>query len=255
MIKIIKRFWWIVPIVIVLIIAIYAYFYEINNHINPEQLTKTELILKSGITIEDDKNDFASMGGAKDRPDVKPNNPIAYTYPYLDIKSVTAAIDKDNLYFKIQFYDTIPEKATQIKDDKIIDNGTKFNLVNEKGEDQLILVLNYNYLPLSMNITGTYYFYGPTGIVDPEPQRFSERGSDSKIYGGPSSDYLIGILPLEKTGIVYGQVIYFTVSNESGSIKFDHASVDSLGGQGKQPALIKWNTGTNDFEVINNFYK
>lgn len=250
----IRKFWWTVIIFIFLIIVICIYSVYVNNHISPKQLTKAEQLLNYGITIEDDKNDFASMGGEKDRPDVKPNNPNAYAYAYLDVKSITVAIDKDNLYFKIQFYETIPEKTTKIGDDKIIANGTKFNLLNKKGEDQLILVLNYNYLPLGINITGTYYFYGPTGIAEPEIQRFSERSSDSKIYGGPGKDYMLVILPLEKTGIVPGKTIYFAVSNESESSKFDHASVDSLGGSGKMPAVIKWDTNANTFEVINDFY-
>lgn len=253
-----RRFWWIGAIAAVLIIGVGSYsyfFYVINVKMSDDFLNRTEKSLSSGITIEDEENDFASMGVKEIKEGGKPNNPAGYNYPYLDIKFVSAGIDKEYLYFKIQFRGTIPESPTVIDGDKIIGNGIKVNIVDENGEDMAILLLAYNFVPvLNFPLIGTYYLNGPTGIKEPEGKRFSDQDYDSKVSGGAGTDYLIGALPFKKIGLSQGQTIYFTVSAEAESEKYDHAAVDVLGGHGKMPAVIKWKSGTKEFEIDDDFY-
>jgi len=235
-------------------IFLYSY-YVIYMGLPAEMQNLAEQAFIAGITIEDNENDFAQMGEKPGDSEEKPNNPVAYPLAYADVKSVTLGADEEYLYCKMEFWGKIPNQPAEIGDDKISGTGIKVNITNSKGEDQEIWMLGFGYLPvLDLPTLNTYYFYGPTGIQEPEDKRFSGRGGDSKIAGGAGTDYVMGALPLAHTGMSLGQEIFFSVSVETASLKYDHATVDVLGGQGKMPALITWKLGTNIFQVENDFY-
>jgi hypothetical protein len=217
-------------------------------------LEQTKTTLEKGITIEDDQNDFAHMGD-KGKTNEKPNNPNSYKYTFFDIKSVSFGIDDKYLYCKIQFRDIIPSRTTTIENDYIEAGGVKVNILDSKGEDLAILALQYGYIPIfNIKTIASKYYYGPTGIREPEEKRFAYTEVNDKIYGGPESDYLLGIFSLEKINLSKGSIIQTNVSFEAESKIYDHASVDVLGGTGKMPAVITWDTNSNIFNVNNNFY-
>ena len=72
--------------------------------------------------------------------------------------------------------------------------------------------------------------------------------------GGAGFETLLGAVPLKGLGLSKGQVAYFSLSVETTSDKYDHASVDVLGGNGKMPALITWQVGSNSFQINQDFY-
>ncbi len=249
--SVLKRFWW---AGLVLLAAFLLWVPPLDRSMDAGLADRAERSLGSGITVEDERNDFAQMGTG-DKKEGKPNNPQAYNYSYLDIRSVSMSIDEEYLYSKIRFWGTIPERPPEIGGDRIAGNGVKVNLVDEKGADQVIFLVDYTYLPvLGTPAISTYYFNGPTGIPEPEDKRFSRQDFDSKVSGGPGTDYLLGALPLGKIGIAKGQVLYFAVAAEAESSRYDHAAVDALGGSGKMPAVIRWDTRTNKFGKDDGFY-
>jgi hypothetical protein len=119
----------------IVIIGINCYKFFIGNRLTDKLNTKAEAAFASGIFIDDEKGDWASIGNKeedKDKVARKINNPIAYTADYFDIKSMAAGIDEENIYFKLTFYGDIPKKAESFDGDKIIDVGMKFNIMDMK---------------------------------------------------------------------------------------------------------------------------
>jgi hypothetical protein len=252
-----KRFWWIFLVLIIIILLLVIFFTTSApgaNFIGKSLINKAEIVLSNGITIQDEQNDFVGLG-EKDKPGEKPNNPNPYNFSYYDVKSASIAIDDEYLYCKIQFQQTIPQKPDTVPGDFLEEGGTKFNLVDEKGKDLVVLHMGYGFIPFfNYHTIGSSYSYGPTGIEEPEEARFCCRGNDARVFGGPGTDYLIGIYPLKHLNLSKGQIIYFAVSFESSSRVYDHAAVDVLGGSGKMPAIITWNTSTNEFIKDDDFY-
>lgn len=249
---------WTVLVIIVtaLILGLYlVYYYLVFKSIPASLGSKAETLLSSGITIEDPQGDFAYMGQKPSGSTEKPNNPVAYPLNQADVRSVTLAADDKNLYLKIRFWGVIPNRPDRIGEDTILNTGIKVNITDPSGEDQQIWFLSFGYLPVvNMPALNTYYFYDPTGIREPEDARFSGRGGDSKITGGAGTDSILGVFPLYRTGLKLGDPIHLSVSVESSSKLYDHATVDVLGGTEKMPALITWTLGTTDFRVQDDFY-
>lgn len=253
----IRRFWWIFLILIIIILLFVIFIYTSAQGANffwKSSLNRAENALASGITVYDNSNDFASMG-QKENTNEKPNNPHPYNFSYFDVKSASIGIDDKYLYTKTQFQEKIPQKPDVVPGDLLEEEGTKFNIINETGQDVVVLHMGYGFIPyFNYHTIGSSYSYGPTGIEWPEDARFCCRGNDAKAFGGPGTDYLIGIYPLDHLNISKGQIIRFAVSCEGESKLYDHASVDVLGGNGKMPAVITWNTSSNEFIKDDEFY-
>lgn len=216
-------------------------------------LRSAQSSFNSGITIEDEQNDFVSLEGKEEATGEK-NNPKAYEFPYLDVKSVSIGSDDTFLYFKVNYRGQIPAKAEKIGDDTIQGNNMKLHITDKVGKEQAILIVNYSWIPFNLSAFETYYFYEPTGIEFPEDKRYVHQDRDSKIYGGPGTDYLMGAFPLKKLGLSKGQTIYMNLFGEAKSDKYVHASIDTLGGHGKMPGLITWVIGSNTYIIDNNFF-
>ena len=253
-----KWFRWILIAVIVLIVGLTSYLYY-NFFIYPkmdgQMLQDAEIAVSSGIAIEDAQNDFVSLQGKVEKETGEKNNPQSYASSYLDVKSIRVGADDEYLYFKVQYWGQIPIKAEKIDDDKIQGNMMKLNIINKQGQEQAILAVNYAWTLFNISGFETYYFYGPTGIEEPEDKRFAHQDKDSKIYGGPGTDHLIGAFPMEKLGLKQGQTIYLSFLGETKSNKYHHASIDALGGHGKMAALITWVIGSNQYQIDDNFFK
>ncbi len=214
-----------------------------------DMVSAAEKALAGGIRIDDGRDDFVIMGSNKE--EVNENNPSPYRLPFLDVKSLSVGSDEKYFYYKATFFDKIPDQPADVNGDKIIDNGLKIGLMNKNGNEQALLFTNYGYI-LNISSADTYYFTGPTGIEEPEEARFSEKDSDSKVYGGPGNDYIMGAFPLDKLGLGPGQETYFSFSMEAGSEKYSHAAVDVLRGHGKHPAHITWKLGLSEYQIEEN---
>lgn len=249
-----KWFRWVLLSIGIIIIGLgfsLYFFYIIYMRMDSQMLQKAHEALSLGITIEDEQNDFVSVRDKNEKEGDNLNNLDGYKYPFLDLKSVSVGIDDRYLYWKVQFRGEIPNRPHKINGDKIVAQGVGISIVNKYGEEQVGLAMNCDFLPIvDIPTIGTYYFYGPTGIEEPEDKRFAHQGIDSKISGGGGTDYLIGALPLKKIDIISGQDVYFSVSVETGSAKDDHFAVDVLKGEKKDPAVIKWKSGTKVYEIV-----
>jgi hypothetical protein len=231
-----------------------GYKYLIQMPMSPDLQQKAEQAFTTGITIEDEHSDFAPMGAKPDGE--KPNNPVGYDLGFNDVRSLSLGTDGTYLYCKVVFWEMIPANPPILEDDKIGNTFIKINITDSQGVDQEIWMLGFGYLPpFNIPTVNTYYFYGPTGIQEPEDKRFYGRGSDGKIAGGAGYDYVIGALPLNRIGLSLDETMYLSLSVETTSSKYDHASVDVLGGQGKMPALITWKPGTSSYEIDQDFYQ
>ncbi len=229
----------------------YYYRYFIEMRMSQNLIERANAAMAQGITVMDDQNDEVSMGAKEPSSKEKPNNPETYKEPYLDIQSLSVGIDDEYFYYKITYYGTIPDLSPHIgNNDAIYANTSKLNIVNDEGEDQVIMYIEYSYLPmLRLPSINTYYSTDPTGIEWPENARFATENRDSKISGGHGTDYVMGAIPLENLHIKKGDTINFVLGNESASKKYDHASMDALGGTWKEGDTIVWKTDTDQYTV------
>ncbi|MHB8807785.1 MAG: hypothetical protein ACYC59_09415 [Anaerolineaceae bacterium] len=234
---------------ILIALAYSLYFYKVKMILSHEDIQKADTAFDSGIKIDDEQDDFVIMGSNKEVSNE--NNPSPYRLSFLDIRSLEVGTDQNYLYYKVTFFDVIPDQPISINDDQIRDIGCKLNVVDQENMDQEILSVDTGYLPIiNFPSLSTYYFYDPTGIQEPEIARFNHQDSDSKLYGGVGEDYILGAFPLQKLNLQVGQEIYMTFSMETRSEQYTHAAVDVLLGSGKQPAIIKWVIGTNIYQII-----
>jgi hypothetical protein len=218
-------------------------------------LRNAENAVSSGITVKDQQNDLVTLQGKLEEETGQKNNPKSYTSPYLDVKTISVGADEKYLYYKVQYWGQIPRQAEKIGDDMIQGNMMKLHITDGKGREQAVLVINYGWTLFNLSGFETYYFYGPTGIETPEDKRFAHQDKDSKIYGGPGTDYLIGAFPMEKLGLRQGQTIYMNLLGEAKSKQYTHASIDALGGKGKMAGFITWEIGSNQYQIDDNYFK
>jgi len=231
----------------------YMYYSRVAaTHMGEDLAKKAEAALAKGIAISDAEQDFPLMGQKGEDVKEKPNNDNPYNYSFLDLKEAQAGADEDYLYFKLIFFDKIPKDAPQPNGDKILGDGTKVNIVDEKGVEQLDFHMGYDFIPLGIISSNCFYSTEPTGIEWPEDARFAKTNRDCEVLVG--EDYILGALPIKNNPALKTKQVLFDAQHEAESQKFDHAAVDLLGGQGKMPAVVKWIAGTKDFEVDNDFY-
>lgn len=252
--KIVRRgLKWILRTVLVgvlIVLAYSLYLYNIAMILSHSEIQKAENTLINGIVVEDERDDFVMMATDKEVLNAE-NNPSPYRLSFLDVKSLAIGADEQNVYVKITFFDTIPAQPISIEGDSIQAIGCKVNIVDENEMDQVIFAADSSYLPVvNLPSLNTYYFYGPTGIQEPESARFSHQDHDSKIYGGAGKDYILAAFPMKKINVRVGQQIFISLSMEAKSAQFTHAAVDVLLGSGKQPAIIKWVIGTNTYQIV-----
>ena len=247
--QIVKWFLLIITLLLLGIILIAFVYYHLYMQMNPKTRAAAESAFQSGVTIEDEQNDFVMMETNKEEPNE--NNPSPYRLQYLDIKLLQLGADDNYIYYKVTFQEMIPRSGTKVGNDQILDPGMKLNLVDNQNQDYAILDLGYSYLPLRLSNIGTYYFYGRTGIIWAEEKRFLHQDHDSKIFGGPGYEYVMGAFPLKKLGLSINQEVNLALSIEARSRKYSHAAVDNLGGEGKIPGIITWKIGSKQFVIDN----
>lgn len=247
--------WVLLGIGIVLIgigIVMYCY-YIIWMKMSPAKVSIAEAALKKGIEVSDPRGDFVMMGTNKEEVmDKDKNNPSPYQVDYLDIKSAQIGADNDFIYVKVIFWDTIPKWPESINGDLLNNIGLKFHIVNAKNEDQIVMHFDFGWEPVvRFGALNTSYDYCPTGVEWPENARMACHGSDSKIYGGGGTNYVLAALPMKDIGLKPGQTIFLTVDEESRSKKYTHAAVDMLQGVGKMAGVITWGIGSSNHSIKN----
>lgn len=249
--------WVILGTCVVVLGLILFVFYRLSIYpkIDQAMLRSAEAAINSGITIEDAQSDLVSLQGKVEKETGQKNNPQSYTSPYLDVKTISVGADDNFLYYKVKYWGKIPLNTEKIGDDVIRGNMMKLHITDEQGKEQAILVMSYGWVPFNLSGFETYYYYSPTGIEEPEDKRFSSQGRDSKMFGGPGTDYLIGAFPMKKLGLKLGQTMYMNFLGEAKSKKYTHASIDALRGKGKMAGFITWDIGSNQYQINDNFYK
>ena len=221
---------------------------------NPKLRDSAEEAFSTGIHVQDASGDFVMMATNKEEMKAE-DNPSPYNSSILDVKSLELGIDDKYIYTKITFYDQIPKKVFSLEGDRIVVIGAKVSLHKEDGSEFDILASDYGYEPIiPIPALNTYYSWGPTGIQEPEDARFAHTDDDSRVYGGPGTDYLMAAYPLKNLSIKKGDILRASLSMEAKSAKYTHAAVDVLGGVGKMPAVITWNTITGEFSVDDDFF-
>ena len=234
-------------------LTLYIYYF-VWMRMNSDLVSKANKTFETGITLQDERNDFVMMGTDKEEVmSTDKNNPSPYQVDYLDIKSGQFGADEDYLYFKLSYYGTIPKKPETVNNDRLLNIGNKLHIMSKDGADQVVVHFEFGWAPVvGLPASNTYYDYCPTGIEWPESARMSCHGKDVKIAGGGGTDYIMGALPLAKLGLQKGQTIYIDMDEESKSVQFTHAAVDMLAGEGKSAAAVTWQVGTNNFSLEKN---
>lgn len=242
-------------IILALIIAlgIYQYWRLVYNiQLNGNKLTLANSALAKSITVSDPKDDFVIFGSNEEKISDE-DNPSPYRLEEVDIKSMQISADNNNLYFKINFYATSTKKPPVVDGDKIDSVGIIIDVFDLQRKELAVLHADFGWLPvIGTSVTNTYYSTGPTGIVWPESARYTTENRDSKVTGGAGTDYLLAVFPLKGLELKSGDTINFDMSMEVGSQKFTHAAVDVLAGSGKTPARVKWQIGSQNYEIIEN---
>lgn len=251
-----KRWWfWVLVVFLLIIIGIGSTLYVryiVMMRMDSNEVKKAETALASGFTLNDPKADFVIMGSNKEELSTDTNNENPYKIEYSDIKSTQIGADEKYIYVKISFYEQIPKWPETIDGDTVQNVGNKLHIMNQGGLDQIVFHFDFGWEPvIKIAALNTMYDFCPTGIEWPEEARMSCHGDDSKIYGGPGTDYVLAALPMKKIGLKLGETIYMSVAEETKSNKYSHASVDMLQGVGKMPGFITWNIGSSDYKIDN----
>lgn len=248
-----KWFKWVLAGIFIVTVGVGGYLYcryFIWMKMRPDLEKRAEAALANGPTIGDPQNDFLS----KDLLGKEMDLDEPYRFPYLDIKSLTVGMDNDYFYYKVTLWGKIPQWPDKVNGDYVIGAGPQLSLLNKKGEAQATLAAEFGWLPkLHLPVMNSWYTTDPTGIVWPESDRMKYQKFDSKVSGGPGTDYIIGAFPLAKLNFNIGDTAYFSLPVESGSEQHTHAAVDHLGGSGKSEAFIAWQVGTKEYNVNDNF--
>lgn len=236
---------------LIIIVGIYQYWRLVYNiQLNGNKLNEANSALAEGITISDSKDDFVMLGSNKEELNAE-DNPSPYRLEEVDIKSMQISADNNNLYFKINFYSASTKKPPVVDGDKIDSVGIIIDIFNSQNKELAVLHADFGWLPvIGTSVTNTYYSTGPTGIIWPESARYTTENRDSKVTGGTGTDYLLAAFPLRGLELKFGETINLDMSMEVGSQKFTHAAVDVLAGLGKTPARVKWQIGSQNYEVF-----
>lgn len=247
--------WVLLGIIIILLgFGAYAYwFYVYNIRMRPVDIRQAEQVFETGISISDPRSDPAKMENDPKNP--KENNPNAYKVDFIDVKSMNVGADQNYLYFKINFYGTIPKKADQNNGDPIMNTGNKVEIMDQGGADRAIAVAGFGWTTSFLPpVIDTSCMYGATGIEWPEGARFLHQDKSGKVYGGAGYDYIMGMFPLDKLELKYGEMAYLSLSAETSSKNYGHASIDVLQGPGegsKMPGFVTWRVGSNTYQINN----
>lgn len=236
-----------------LIVALVLFcYYIIWMRMGSSLQNKAEAVLAKGVTVTDPARDFVTMGSNKEEVmSTDTNNLNPYVIDYLDIKSIQSGADDQYLFYRVNYYNTIPKWPKKVNDDEIIAIGNKFHILNEKGEETIVIHFDFGYEPIvRFGALNTYYDYCPTGIEWPEDARMRCHGQNNKIVGGGGTDYVMGALPMKDVDLALGQIIFFTVDEETKSSQYTHAAVDMLGTNGKESQIIKWTIGSDKYELV-----
>lgn len=249
-----RRFWWIFTAIALVLIGFGGYNYwrlVYNVAFHGDELQKAETALKSGITINDNKNDFVMLGSNKEELNAE-DNPSPYRLEEVDIKDLRVGADKDYFYYKVGFYKASTKNPPVVNGDTVESVGTVMDVFDTSGKTTAVIHGGFGWWPvLNVPVVDTFYSTGPTGIVWPESARFTTENRDSKVYGGPGKDYILARFPMKSLGLKYGDTMIFDIGMEVSSAEFTHAAVDILQGSGKTPGLITWKIGSSSYTIDN----
>lgn len=197
---------------------------EINNFKN-----EIESQLNSILTFSttDELNDFAEPGSGAPPSGVYPYSPI-------DIKKVSIGTTQSELYIKAEFADILPPQDTKFgnkinKTSTVIAFDTDQNPnsgVTLEGGVEMILVFcsNHGVVPHQ----SAYFYAQPTGIHEPEEERYAIYKGGRVVMGGVGSNYVVYKFSLADLGLQKGQTVDLLGNSEVESDRWHHFSFDSI---------------------------
>jgi hypothetical protein len=192
-----------------------------------------------GVTINDAKGDWIWIGNQED-------NPSPYPVPFADFTSATFAVDADYLYVRLTVSGAYPLTEAELPwygQDQIqklninigldTDNNRNTGSIADGGSE-VMLGSGMMMTPNCGWMDAYDFMYGPTGILDPENQRYAHpfnRNLITAAWGGAGFDYRVMVFPVGSLGLHPGQTIAVNGWDECASLQYPgvHATFDVLG--------------------------
>lgn len=230
------------------------------------ELEKANLALSKGIKIDDPKDDFYIIPEEVIEGDGRPNNYNPYPLGYTDIKSFNMAADEDYLYLKYELWDKFPSTMPSHDGDFIWLTGPSVSemLFYRDGKAdiaQIVTEIMYSTdRPTSDNKVWPAkepelrhtIMMSPTGFDSTGDNIVKNITRSGMVAGGSGTDYVLSAVPLSIFGLKFGDEIIFSVTDETGSAKYHHESVDLLleEGSNKEGDKIKYKLGSSTYEKM-----
>ena len=222
----------------------------VEPRMTTEQLKTAEAVLANGITIEDESGVFYDFGPNSIEGDGKQDNPNPYSLGYNDLKSVTFDADEQYFYIRYDLYGVLPTKMDVVNGDDIRGIGANLDLVEFTNKDgirdqgcwQVGLMYTegtgtdakesnsaarqYREIPPRLGLCD---LATPTSVRDKNNEELYAISNDAGLVsGGQGCDYIIAAFPLANFGMKIGDQIIFSISVETNSGVYHHASCDLL---------------------------
>jgi hypothetical protein len=197
------------------------------------------MLATRGVTIADGRDDWIWTGFPDD-------NPNPYPVPFADLAGITFAVDADYLYVRIQANGTYPaseadrpwygqDQITKLNINIALDtdNNEMTGSPGDKGAE-VLLGAGMMMTPACGWMDVYEFWFGPTGIEQPEDKRWLHANNRSLIaaaWGGRGTDHRVIVFPAGILGVYPGQTIGVSAWDECASLRYPntHATLDPLG--------------------------
>jgi hypothetical protein len=216
---------------------------------SPELVSRAgRMLSEHGVTIADAKGDWIWTGHPED-------NPAPYPVPFADLRAATFAVDADYLYVRLDVNGVYPAVESELPwygQDQIrklninialdTDNNPNTGSPGDGGSE-VLLGAGMTISPGCGWTDGYNFWYGPTGVEQPESQRWTHGDNRSLVvaaWGGAGFDYRVVVYPVGLLGLHPGQTIAVNSWNECASLRYPdlHATFDVLGPGGLASRVV-----------------
>ena len=154
----------------------------------------------------------------------------------VDLRSLAMAFTPQALIVRVKVSQPLPTQVVQTDGDRVLKMGYWVALDQDQnpntgdtssGGAESLLAFN---LDMEHQGVDVYLFYGPTGIEEPEDQRYASFDRGMLLAGGPGSDYVLAAYPVQPAGLPTGMTFNLEGAVEAESETLHHYSFDAIGG-------------------------
>jgi len=181
-------------------------------------------------TFTDSLNDFYTPPGGAPPDGV-------YEFGPVDIITVSVGCDDKYLYIKFEVAENFPKGTVVSQDNNVVKKITGWCPVDidldpstgcqsDGGAEALLCFM----IDLEKKETGAYFFAQPTGIEEPEEDRYAVHKDAIVVGGGSGKNWIILAYPLADIGLQKGMVVDIGFNLEAESDKWHHFSFDTCPG-------------------------